>query len=394
METQVRAIHDGEVQQPLDYRLQAEDGTRVARSCPVNSWNEWDPLEEVIVGTLEGATIPPNHISVSFSAKPKMRMLQSLVSGFPYPKVLRDVATRQLNEFVHILEAEGVKVRRPDPFSFHKKWSTPFWSSRGFTIACPRDGFMVIGDEILETPMSWRSRSFEGLCFQKLFREYFDQGARWTAAPKPALKDSLFDDNYRPPEPGAPVHHCINESELVFDAADFLRCGRDIFGHRSNVTNRAGFEWLRRHVSDRCHVHEIESRCRFPMHIDSSIVFLRPGTVVVNPDFLDVEKLPKILKSWDVIVAPTPDPVECDTPLEKYIIERATMCSRWISLNVLNLDAKRLIVERSQTRFMKLLKDRGFEPIPCRFTAYPPFGGAFHCATLDIRRRGELKSYF
>jgi glycine amidinotransferase len=25
---------------------------------------------------------------------------------------------------------------------------------------------------------------------------------------------------------------------------------------------------------------------------------------------------------------------------------------------------------------------------------YAPFGGSFHCATLDIRRRGELQSYF
>jgi hypothetical protein len=27
--------------------------------CPVNSWNEWDPLEEVIVGRLDGAVVPP-----------------------------------------------------------------------------------------------------------------------------------------------------------------------------------------------------------------------------------------------------------------------------------------------------------------------------------------------
>jgi glycine amidinotransferase len=31
-------------------------------------------------------------------------------------------------------------------------------------------------------------------------------------------------------------------------------------------------------------------------------------------------------------------------------------------------------------------------PIP--FLAYRPFGGAFHCATLDIRRQGELRDWF
>ena len=29
-----------------------------ASNCPVNSWNEWDPLEEIIVGIPDGATIP------------------------------------------------------------------------------------------------------------------------------------------------------------------------------------------------------------------------------------------------------------------------------------------------------------------------------------------------
>ena len=32
---------------------------------PVNSYNEWDPLEEVIVGRLEGATFPSSHITVT-----------------------------------------------------------------------------------------------------------------------------------------------------------------------------------------------------------------------------------------------------------------------------------------------------------------------------------------
>ena len=34
-------------------------------TCPVRSFNEWDPLEEVIVGSLEGAVMPPSHITVT-----------------------------------------------------------------------------------------------------------------------------------------------------------------------------------------------------------------------------------------------------------------------------------------------------------------------------------------
>lgn len=48
----------------------------------------------------------------------------------------------------------------------------------------------------------------------------------------------------------------------------------------------------------------------------------------------------------------------------------------------------------SQSSLIKALKDWGFEPIPCAFLYYGPFGGSFHCATLDVRRRGVLQSYF
>lgn len=32
--------------------------TNVSRKSPVCSYNEWDPLEEVIVGRVDGATVP------------------------------------------------------------------------------------------------------------------------------------------------------------------------------------------------------------------------------------------------------------------------------------------------------------------------------------------------
>jgi glycine amidinotransferase len=70
------------------------------------------------------------------------------------------------------------------------------------------------------------------------------------------------------------------------------------------------------------------------------------------------------------------------------------MCSPWISVNVLALDEKRVIVEQTQGSLIKALAGWGFEPIPCPFANYAPFGGSFHCATLDIRRRGTLASYF
>lgn len=369
----------------MDQSITESQNTTETKTCPVNSYNEWDPLEEIIVGRLEGATIPSNHVIVTYNLPRTAAVLYRPFAGRHYPKMLVKAAQKELDEFVHILESEGVVVRRPDIVNFSVRFKTPNWTSRGFTTACPRDCILIIGDEIIETSSPWRSRYFEMDAYRSLFKEYFAKGAKWTAAPKPQLLDSLYDYKYRPPKDGPPRHYVTNEFEPVFDAADFIRCGRDIFCIRSSVTNRSGIEWLRRHLGDKYRIHEIESRCRQPMHIDSTLLPLAPGKLLVNPEYVDTNKLPKIFKSWDILIAPEPDPVS------GYVL---SMVSKWISLNVLMLDEKRVIVEESQQSMMKALRDWGFDPIPCPFSHYRPFGGAFHCATLDIRRRGELRSYF
>ena len=353
--------------------------------CPVNSHNEWDPLEEVIVGSLEGATIPSPHLAVTFNVPRYVAQIFKIVGGLPYPSFLTKPAVRELEGFIRLLELEGITVRRPDPFNFRAKFGNHLWKSRGFCVACPRDGFLVIGDEIIETPMAWRTRQNETSAYRRLFKEYFVRGARWTSAPKPELSDDLFNADYSLPEPGEPMRYVVNEYEPVFDAADFVRCGKDLFVTRSNVTNEMGIRWLERHLGDKYRIHRIESRCRQPMHIDSTFMPLAPGKVLVNPEFLDVDRLPPILKSWDVLVAPQPDPIP--NPI-------LSMCSSWLSINVLMLDEKKVVVEASQKSMVKALKDWGFDPIECPFRNYAPFGGSFHCATLDVRRRGHLKSYF
>ena len=72
----------------------------------------------------------------------------------------------------------------------------------------------------------------------------------------------------------------------------------------------------------------------------------------------------------------------------------ASMCSDWSSMNGLMLDETRVVCEKTQPSMRRALADWGFEPIPVSFQGYAPFGGSFHCATLDVRRRGTLESYF
>ena len=60
----------------------------------------------------------------------------------------------------------------------------------------------------------------------------------------------------------------------------------------------------------------------------------------------------------------------------------------------LMVDEKRVIIDPHHTTTIRAFEGWGFESIPCQFLHYAAFGGAFHCATLDVRRRGTLESYF
>ncbi|MFF8035754.1 MULTISPECIES: amidinotransferase [unclassified Streptomyces] len=366
----------------------AVDGAEPSAVPAVSSHNEWDPLEEVVVGRLDGATIPSSHPVVACNIPSWAGRLQGLAAGIRYPRVLLESAQRELDQFVTLLRSLGVTVTRPEPVDHRKRFGTPRWSSRGFCNTCPRDSLLVIGDEIIETPMAWPCRYFETHSYRPLLKDYFRRGARWTSAPKPQLTDELFEPGFRAPGPGEPMRYILTEFEPVFDAADFVRAGRDLFVTRSNVTNLTGIEWLRRHLGSGYRIHEIESRCRTPMHIDTTFVPLAPGKALVNPEYVDVDRLPGILDGWDILVAPEPDPID------ERLLRLTSMCGKWLSMNVLVIDGKRVIAERHHTGMLRALEKWGFEPIPCDLLHYAPFGGSFHCATLDVRRRGTLESYF
>jgi glycine amidinotransferase len=372
----------------MNIHAQSGGSGEAVRSLPVNSHDEWSPLEEVIVGRLEGAVIPSNHPVVACNIPGLAAQAQALAAGFPYPGILVEPAQRELDGFIALLQSFGITVRRPDIVDFRRRFGAPGWSSRGFCSACPRDSMLVIGDEIIETPMAWPCRYFETQAYRTILKELFHKGARWSAAPRPQLVAQLFDPNFRIPQPGDPASYILTEFEPVFDAADFIRCGRDLFVIRSNVTNAFGVEWLRRHLGDAYRIHEIESRCRTPMHIDTTVLPLGPGKFLVNPEYVDVERLPPIMKKWDILIAPEPDPIE------DRLLKITSLCGKWLNMNVLMLDEKRVIVDPHHKTTMKAMKDWGLEPVPCPFLHYAAFGGAFHCATLDIRRQGGFASYF
>jgi glycine amidinotransferase len=353
-------------------------------SCPVNSFTEWGLLEEVIVGNPSNAFArfwdPADHLV--YSVEELADIHEYITLGQPYPAVYVDKASEAIERLSTLLESEGVIVRKIDQVDYCQSFSTPDWKTEGgFCAANPRDPFLVIGNQIIETPMSSRSRYFEGLAYHALFKEYADQGARWVAAPKPRLLDELYNKDYE--QADSPTPYVLTDYEPVFDAADFVRCGRDIIGQLSHVTNQSGVDWLKNHLGADYTIHLIQSLDPKPAHIDTTLMLLAPGKVLVNPHFTAIDQLPDFFKDWQVFI--TPDPIPYKT--------RPRMMSDWISMNTLMLDEKRIVVEERQKPLIRALKSWGFSPIPCAFEDYYPFVGGFHCATLDIRRQDMLMSY-
>lgn len=53
--------------------------------CPVSAYNEWDPLEEVIVGIVDNAHFPPWDLVVGAPLSPAQRAVFQQRAGQPFP---------------------------------------------------------------------------------------------------------------------------------------------------------------------------------------------------------------------------------------------------------------------------------------------------------------------
>ena len=135
----------------------------------VSSWNEWDPLEEVVVGIADGSAVPPLHPAEEAKIF-HLPNTKSSVGMRDADKIER--ANAQLDGFAEILRQHGVTVQRPrsEP---NVGFQTPhFESSTQNGATCPRDIITVIGNEIIEAPTPWRSRNFEFGAYRDLLVKY------------------------------------------------------------------------------------------------------------------------------------------------------------------------------------------------------------------------------
>lgn len=335
----------------------------------VSSSNEWGRLRSVIVGRADNARVPVNDLSlraINYAGANR----HPIPSG-PYPRRVVDEANEDLEYLCQIFRAAGVAVFRPESPCTEVRHGIAGWQSDGFYAYCPRDGFLVVGNTIIECPMALRARYSDAFPYRAILLDAMRDGARWIAAPKPQLLDHDYDEN------ADEDHKSLRNIEPVFDAANVLRADEDLLFLESNSGNALGAQWLQQALGSSYRVHVLRDIYSY-MHIDSTISLIRPGLALLNPARLGANNLPEFFKNWRILWCPEPIDVGFAGPYEH--------ASRWIGMNLLMLDERTAVVEKSQSPLIRMLESEGITVVPVPMRHARTLSGAAHCVTLDLKR--------
>lgn len=297
-------------------------------------------------------------------------------------------------------------------------FSTPNWAAAGFDIYNVRDLHIVFGNTLITSAPSSRFRQYESLAFHELLYEhFFEEGFRWICAPIPRLRGKYLHEIKRPKTvlenseeelhgqlSGGltEVFHYLDEYEVIFDAANIIRMDRDILFLVSCTGNRKAVRWLSNVLGSDYRIqmtHAYRSS-----HLDSTILPLRRGTVLLNGARVNESTCPSIFDGWDKIyfsdVAPLPESeLEFHGSTRLPVYRRLArlglesglshISSPWAGLNVLSLNHETVLVHDRQTSLIGELERRRFTVIPVRMRHCYTMLGGLHCTTLDVVRSGS-----
>ena len=389
----------------------------------INTHNEWDKLKEVIVGTAEGTHAVltwPHPVPIPEDLAKKALALNQEA----HPQWFLDEIEEDLNSLAATIASFDVKVHRPEVHDISRMYSTPFWQSTGNNSYNVRDLHLVVGNTVIESPSHVRSRYFEALSLYHIWYGYFDEGFRWICGPKPRIDQPLSVPYYRDENERTLTDedrrfmeltggrteklHRLNENEIAFEAANTVRMGRDLLYLVSSSGNYKGGKWLQSVLGDEYRVHTTEDIYR-SSHIDSTVLCLRPGLVMLNSKRVNEKNCPKLFDKWEKIyfedVAPTSDgelefqkdvrdKLAADLESLGFQTNLGDMSSPWVGMNFLSIDQDTVIVDERQTNLMRVLEQHRITPVPIRMRHIYTQGGGIHCATLDTVRDSVLEDYF
>tara|TARA_Y100001968_G_scaffold333816_1_gene399797 strand:- start:5558 stop:6748 length:1191 start_codon:yes stop_codon:yes gene_type:complete len=389
----------------------------------INSHNEWDKLKEIVVGKATGTMSTLTWRHQSPPDKDVLREAYNLARK-ACPDWFYNEVDEDLDNLANTISSFGVTVHRPSPFDFTRMYGNPFWSSTSNNIYNTRDLHLVVGNNVIESPSYLESRYYETTAMYDIWYNYLENGFKWIAGPKPILNYEVKPPYYRDNEnrelteedfkhqalTGGRLEklHRLSEKEILFEAANTVRMGKDLLYLISSSGNAIGAKWLQLILGDEYIVHTTKDIYR-SSHIDSTVMCLKPGLVLLNDTRVNESNCPEIFNSWDKIyfsdVAPTSevelehqknlrDPIGHEIEKLGFHTNLHEMSSPWVGLNFLSIDKETVIVDQRQTSLIKLLESHKFTVVPVQMRHIYTQGGGIHCATLDTVRESKLESYF
>ena len=301
----------------------------------ISSVNEWSQLRKVIVGSATHANWPVNDPVFSQESK-KTTWKETPVPSGPVTDRIIDESNEDLDNLAMTLTGLGIEVLRPTPLDFQLH--------DGFYNYCPRDRLLVYGSTIVDPAMMYPCRDIELQCY----RDVVDSADQYLFMPR-------------------------NEG-MTMDAANVLRLNDQMLFLESPSGNQAAYNWL----CDQFPTVKIEL-CNFysGVHIDSTVMPLREGLVMLNGSRVGFDHVPRVFDGWHKIWVS--DVVAQDFYQYPY-------ASKWIGMNMLVINPNTVIVDRAQTELIKTLESYKFTVIPLQLRHSRTLGGGFHCVTLDLVR--------
>ena len=302
----------------------------------IDSRNEWDPLEEIVVGSATNANWPTDD-PVFATEGERTAWKETPVPSGPVPQHIVDEANRELDILSETLARLGAIVRRPAPMDFVAR--------QGMYNYCPRDRLLIAGDIVVDCNMLFPCRNQE----IEALKSVTEQARRVITMPR--------------------------DQGMVLDAANVSRLGDTWLFLESQTGNRAAYDWL----CEQFPYINIEL-CNFyaGIHIDSTITPLREGLVLLNGSRVNPENCPQVFRDWEKIY------VNDVVPQGFYQYPYA---SKWIAMNMLAVDPETVIIDAAQHELIALLNSENIDTIPLTLSHSRTLGGGFHCVTLDIRRK-------
>jgi len=304
----------------------------------IHSYNEWDSLREVVVGRADFANWPSNDPVFSQESE-KTTWRETPVPSGPVPDWIIDEANEDLDLLASALEMCGATVHRPDVIDFQQRG--------GMYNYCPRDRLLIYGNTIVDPAMMYPCRDMESEALQQVI--------------------------YR----ADTVHRMPRDAGMTLDAANVLRLNESMLYLQSASGNQQAYKWLKTKFPDV----PIEV-CNFysGVHIDSTIVPLREGLVMVNASRVNADNLPRVFDNWEVVWV-------SDVVAQNFY--EYPYASKWIAMNMLVVNPETVIVDKHQTNLMNMLEMYNFTVIPLELRHSRTLGGGFHCVTLDLIRQPQ-----